>query len=118
MLKEYGCFRVYIAGPYTKGDVCVNVRNAVHAADAVHALGHAPFVPHLTHLWHMVSPKDYQEWLALDIVWLSRCDCLVRIEGESNGADLEVKEAMRLGIPVYYGVAEFAKAAEATQRAS
>ena len=27
--------KVYIAGPYTKGDVAINVRNAIEAADRV-----------------------------------------------------------------------------------
>lgn len=93
--------KVYIAGPYTKGDVVVNVRNAIAAADELLALGHHPFIPHLTHLWHMVSPKEYEEWLAIDLVWLRVCDALLRIPGESSGADKEVDAARELSIPVY-----------------
>ncbi len=100
--------RVFISGPYTKGDVALNVRNAIHAADAVLVLGHHPFIPHLTHFWHLVSPKPYEEWLAIDLVWLNKCDCLIRLPGESNGADKEVAEARRLGMPVYEGVEAFA----------
>lgn len=41
--------RVYVAGPYTNGDVAVNVRTAYEAADRLADLGFAPFVPHSTH---------------------------------------------------------------------
>jgi hypothetical protein len=99
--------RVYIAGPYTKGDVVLNIRKAVEAADRVLVLGHYPFVPHLTHLWHTISPKPYDEWLDIDLAWLAVCDCLIRLPGESKGADGEVVEAERIGIPVYMGIESF-----------
>ena len=40
--------KVYIAGPYTKGDVALNVRKAYEAANQLADLGFAPFVPHAT----------------------------------------------------------------------
>jgi len=43
-----------IAGPYTRGDVAVNVRNAYEVANRLADLGFAPFVPHATHFWHML----------------------------------------------------------------
>jgi hypothetical protein len=46
--------RIYVAGPYTKGDVAVNVRNAFEAANRLADVGFAPFVPHATHFWHML----------------------------------------------------------------
>lgn len=102
--------KVYIAGPITKGDVAANVRNAILAADAVRALGHIPFVPHLNHFWHMVAPRSYEDWLKIDMAWLRECDCVLRLPGESNGADLEVAEAVRLSIPVYYSIRELRSA--------
>lgn len=101
--------RVYIAGPYSKGDTVINVRIAIQAADQVLALGHYPFVPHLTMLWHAISPKDYEDWLQIDMVWLRQCNCLIRLEGESSGADKEVAEAVRLGMTVFGGVEAFAR---------
>jgi hypothetical protein len=98
--------RVYIAGPYTKGDVAVNVRNAILAADAVHALGMQPFIPHMTHFWHMLCPKPYEEWLAIDMVWLKCCNVVLRLPGESSGADKEVRAAEKLGIPVFHSIEE------------
>jgi hypothetical protein len=38
------------------------------------------------------------------LAWLAKCDAVLRITGESPGADREVKEAMRLNIPVYLGI--------------
>jgi hypothetical protein len=99
--------KVFISGPYSKGDVALNVREAVRAADRVWAAGFTPFVPHLTHLWHLISPHPYPDWLALDLEWLAACDHLVRLPGESAGADGEVARALALGIPVYEGVDEF-----------
>jgi hypothetical protein len=99
--------KVFIAGPYTKGDVALNVRKAARAADRVWAAGFTPFLPHLTHLWHLISPHPYLDWLALDLEWLAVCDHLVRLPGESGGADGEVARALELRIPVYEGLEEF-----------
>ena len=98
--------RVYIAGPYAKGDVAMNIREVIEAADMVLDIGHTPYVPHLTHLWHLISPHPQEEWLALDGEWLKVCDVVLRIPGESVGANSEVLLAMELGIPVVFSEAE------------
>lgn len=94
--------RVYVAGPYTKGDVAVNVRKAIEAADLLLAFGYAPFLPHLTHFWHLVCPRPYEHWIKLDAAWVEVCDALYRLPGESEGADDEVEQARNLEIPVFY----------------
>ena len=99
--------RVYIAGPYTKGDVALNVRRAIEAGDAVYKAGHLPFIPHLTHFWHMVCPAPYEQWIAIDLAWLPTCHALIRLPGESSGADGEVAAAQKLGMPVHYGLDAF-----------
>lgn len=81
--------KVYIAGPYTLGDTALNVRRAILAADEVWAAGFLPYVPHLDHLWHLVSPKPISTWYAMDIGWLRVCDAVLRLQGESEGADIE-----------------------------
>lgn len=93
--------RIYIAGPYTKGDVAVNVRSAYGAANSLADLGFAPFVPHATHFWHMLFPRPYEFWLDLDNQFLSCCEAVLRLPGESHGADGEVALARKLGIPVF-----------------
>lgn len=101
-----GRMRVYIAAPYTQGSEGENVRRAIEAADQVIAAGHAPFVPHLCHFWHLMSPHAYETWLRIDMEWLRASDAMVRLPGPSAGADMEEAEARRTGIPVYGSVAE------------
>src|SRR5574340_777736 len=96
--------RIYIAGPYSKGDVAENVRLACEAATRLAALGHTPFVPHLTHFWHMLFPHPYEFWLQQDAEWLKVCEAVLRLPGESSGADAEVKMAKELGLPVYLDI--------------
>ena len=89
---------VYVAAPYS-GDVTLNVSRACVAADRVWARGGVPFVPHLSHLWDLVSRRPYEEWLEWCLAWVERCDLLVRLEGKSPGATREVERAAELGIP-------------------
>ncbi len=93
--------RIYVAGPYTQGDVAVNVRNAYEAATWLADREFAPFVPHHTHFWHMLFPRPYESWLRLDLEFLSCCDAMLRLPGDSVGADAEVSAAKSLGIPVF-----------------
>lgn len=99
--------RVYVAGPYTKGDVAENVKKAIESGDILLHCGYAPYIPHLNHFWHFLKPHSYDDWMALDVEWLMACSALIRLAGESKGADLEVELAQKLHIPVYYGVSEF-----------
>ena|SRR5205809_440247 len=98
--------RVYVAGPYSSGDVAANVRNAYAAATRLADAGFAPFVPHHTHFWHMLFPRPYEEWLKLDSAFLPCCDAVLRLPGESPGADAEVREAATLRIPVFDNLEE------------
>lgn len=101
--------RIYVAGPYTKGDVAVNVRKAYEAADRLADLGFAPFVPHATHFWHMLFPRPYEFWLDLDNQFLPCCAAVLRLPGESSGADKEVALARKLGIPVFTEIDQVTK---------
>lgn len=96
--------RIYIAAPFSKGDQILNIRAAFDAAEELAIRGHMPFVPHVTGLWHLVHPKPYDWWLRYDNVWLLQCDALLRLPGESPGADEEVALAARRGIPVYHSL--------------
>ena len=96
--------KVYIAGPYSKGDVAVNVNTATLIADELYDLGYAPYLPHLTHYWHIIKPRPYEDWLKLDKEFLLICDCVLRIPGESSGADAEVDLARDKGIKVFFSI--------------
>ena len=98
--------RIFISGPYTIGDVAINVRNAMNIANELINLGYAPYCPHLTHFLHMNNPQEYEKWLELDRIYLEVCDALLRIPGKSNGADLEVEHAKKFGIPIFYSIKE------------
>jgi len=95
---------VYVASPYTIGDVAMNVRRNIEAADQLATAGFASFVPLLSHLWHLIIPHSYEFWIAHGLAWLERCDAVVRLPGESSGADAEVARALELGLPVYFSV--------------
>lgn len=103
---------VYIAGPYTNPDPVENIHRAIKIADGLLDCC-TPLIPHLTGTWHMVSPKPYDEWLALDLEYMARCDIVYRYEGASSGADAEVAEARKQGIPVVFSEEELRKVIEA-----
>src|SRR5260221_12980038 len=96
--------KIYVAGPYSQGDVAVNVRQAFEAANRLADLGFAPFVPHSTHFWHMMFPRPYEFWLELDNQFLPCCDGILRLPGSSSGADKEVSLAIKLGKPVFHKI--------------
>lgn len=98
--------RVYVAGPITIGDQALNVHHAIRASSHLLDFGYAPYCPHLTHYWQTVVPQTYETWIALDFEWLPLCDCLLRLHGESQGADREVAFAKGRGISVYYSMKE------------
>ena len=93
--------RIYVAGPYSHGDVALNIHRAVEAGDKLLRMGHAPFIPHLTGFWHMMFPQEYERWLEYDKAWLLVCDALYRLPGDSPGADREVLWAWGAGIRVF-----------------
>lgn len=101
---------VYIASPYTVGDVAVNVRRQIDCADELMDLGYAPYVPLLSHFQHMIHPRPYEDWIKQDAQWVISCDCVLRLEGESKGADSEVALAVKYGIPVFYSFEELQRA--------
>lgn len=96
--------KVYIASPYTVGDTAINVKRQMGVASKLIDLGYAPFWPLHSHFLHMVYPKEYETWIKCDLVWILSCDCLLRLDGESRGADIEVQFATQNSIPVFYNI--------------
>lgn len=91
---------IYVAAPYTKPDPVENTHSVIRIADALLDVGVAPLVPHLSLMWHLVSPKPYYRWLEYDRQLLLRCDVLLRVPGDSDGATLECAVAEMHGIDV------------------
>ncbi|CAG7581541.1 MAG: putative ribosyltransferase-like protein [uncultured marine phage] len=98
--------KVYIASPYTKGDTAVNVKRQLDMVDLLMDHKFAPFAPLYSHFQHMAHPRDYEDWLEVDMIWVEACDCILRLDGESSGADREVEYAKSLSKPVFYTVGE------------
>lgn len=96
---------IYVAGPYTKPDPVVNARNAIITAIALRDLGCVPICPHLSMLAHLVSPQPYEFWMRWDFDLLEKCDAVLRLDGDSPGADQETALADTLGIPVLMSMA-------------
>lgn len=94
--------RVYLSGPITKGD---RNHNFFQACDAERRLMLAGFAP-LNPMRSMVLPFAWQEdmphglWLEVDFAWVEVADVVLRLPGESLGADQECAFAAALGIPV------------------
>lgn len=101
--------KVYLASPYTLGDVAVNIKTQMDVANELISLGFAPFVPLYSHFQHMAHPRPYGDWLKLDLEWLSVCDCLLAFLVNRKAPDSEVEFAKLCGMPVFYSLEELIK---------
>lgn len=108
--------KLYVSGPYTKGDQFINTRNAILASDELMEAGVVAFCPHLSAYWNTLKPHTWQEWMDYDLVWVEACDALLRLPGESKGADIEVDKAKELGLPVFYSIEEAIKWAQEKEK--
>ena len=98
--------RVYIASPYSVGNKVENVRRSLEIADKLIEAGMFPYSPLLNHYQNELFPQPEKTWLKQDLAWIPCCQCLLRLPGESVGADVEVAEAKNLGIDVFYDIEE------------
>ncbi|MFE7296357.1 DUF4406 domain-containing protein [Streptomyces sp. NPDC057579] len=110
---------ILIAGPYrsgTNGDpdaMAANLARLEAAAWPVFAAGHLPVIGEWIALPVLRSagagPTDP---LADQVLYpvadrlLARCDAVLRLPGDSVGADQDVATAHRRGLPVYHDVTE------------
>ena len=110
---------ILIAGPYksgTGGDLdamAANLRKLEAAAWPIFEAGHVPMIGEWVALPVLHSAgATALDSLADDVLYptaqrlLQHCDAVLRLPGESAGADLDVATAKRLGLPVYHDVAE------------
>ena len=100
--------RVYVAGAYSKGDPCINTKKAIDMADELLKQGFIPFIPHLCHFWHTMSPKKYDDWIQYDLQWLKVCDAMLVIS-ESKGVNIEKKYCIKHSIPIFYNIGDMLK---------
>jgi hypothetical protein len=98
--------RVYISGPYSTGDQAENVARAMTVWHRLVDLGFHPYCPHLTHFLHMQRQRPYDEWIAFDLDEIESQDVVLRLPGESKGADKETERAIDLLMPVITGTTD------------
>ncbi|MBW8844846.1 MAG: DUF4406 domain-containing protein [Burkholderiales bacterium] len=116
-----GPLLVFIAGPYRSGTadredaIAANVKAMQDTAVQVAALGHVPLLGE----WVTLPLIEAAGGRRGDAVWdrffhphaqavLERCDLLLRIGGESAGADVMVRAALARGLTVHYDLAGLA----------
>ena len=95
---------VYIASPYSIGDKQENVQRQIDVANELIDIGLIPYAPLLTYYLDQGKNRSYEFWMDYDLYWLSYCDFLIRLHGESSGADREVVYANHIGTLVFYSV--------------
>ena len=103
---------VYVSGPIGGLDAGRPKRIA-HAVEVGYELIAAGLCPIVPHLWAASATDadgrvDRATWMAVDLECVRRADVVLRLPGESAGADEEVALAHSLRIPVCYSVAEAA----------
>ena len=92
---------LYLAGPYTHPDPVENTHRAILVATIIYEqTTWVPLLPHITLLWHMVTPRPPEFWYELDLHQLAHCDAIVRLPGASTGADREMEAAAGLGLEI------------------
>lgn len=106
---------VYIASPYTKGEVAINTHFQCMVFDRLLTDGRVlPIAPLWSHFQHLLFPRPYEDWIAYDQGMLHLYDCCLRLTAEmpalnyvqanSGGADAEVETFVKMGKPVFYSV--------------
>ena len=104
---------VYIASPYSRGDVALNTHFQCRIFDELLGDGLVlPVAPLWTHFQHLLFPRPYEEWINYDQALLHLYDCCLRLDvdiperayrqHDSKGADAEVASFERMGKPVFY----------------
>ena len=109
---------ILIAGPYRSGtgdDPTLLARNLARLEEAawpIFAAGHVPMIGEWVALpvLRSAGADGLSDPLAADVMYptaqrlLSHCDAVLRLPGESTGADQDVAIARERGLPVYYRV--------------
>jgi len=110
---------ILIAGPYRSGTgddpglMARNLRRLEDAAWPLFRAGHLPVIGEWVALPVLrAAGGTLNDPLAEMIMYptarrlIERCDAILRLPGESRGADLDVAQARERGIPVYHDLAE------------
>jgi len=116
---------ILIAGPYRSGTgddparMASNLRRLEEASLPIFEKGHVPMIGEWAALpiWQVAGGKSVGDALYERILHptahrlLQHCDAVLRLPGESKGADNDVRIAGERGIPVYFDISEIPVAA-------
>ena len=92
---------VYVAAPFS-ADPVGNTRTATLVGQSLWRTGKvAVIVPHWSLIGDAVASMPVDDWYAFDLDVLAHCHAVLRLPGESKGADAEVERAGELGLPVF-----------------
>ena len=111
---------ILIAGPYRSGthdDPAKMAANLSRLESMSYTLFQAGYVPMIGEwvalpIWRTAGGKVVGDALFDEILHptaerlLQHCDAVLRLEGDSRGADNDVRVARERGIPVYYSLAD------------
>jgi hypothetical protein len=101
---------VYIACPLTLGDRDLNFACACAAQRTLMREGYAPINPGLTVKLPGCWEIPHATWVECSLPLVAAADAVLRLPGESVGADAEVAYAESHGIPVFYSIEELQEA--------
>lgn len=96
--------KVYISGPITKGNRTSNFAQACHAQKTLMAAGFAVLNPMLSMMHPDAWNIDHETWVANDLPWVACADVVLRLPGESDGAERECEFARHNNIAVIHTV--------------
>lgn len=97
---------IYVAGPMMLGSMAHNIAQAMAAGAKLIEAGFTPILPQLSFFMSIQYEQTWETWLDVDKPLVLKSSAVLRLPGESRGADLEVKWADEAGIPVFYDIAE------------
>lgn len=107
---------ILIAGPYRSGSgddpavIAANLRRLEEASWPVFQAGHIPMIGEWVALpvWRAGGGAQVGDAVYDEVIYptaerlIERCDAILRLPGESRGADNDVRLANQRGIPVYH----------------
>lgn len=96
---------IYLAGPMALGNMADNIGRAWEAAERLRDAGFTPITPQDNFFGSIVGKRrSHAEWLDIDEPLVHVSVAVLRLPGESKGADKETKWANAARIPVYEDV--------------
>jgi len=92
--------RVYFSGPITRGDRNENFAQAAKAQIALMQAGFTTYNPMLSMANFANEECDWETWIECDLEWVALSHLVLRLPGDSVGAERECDFARSRQIPV------------------